>query len=314
MDYMPEIEELLANNGIKMALQTGSDVGGGEAPLDNVDDLELGELTDLIQDLREFIAGSNDDSDNSTQSDEIVNCTTLDLMPVCVEAAAGNEVTYSNVLPVDNQPTYSVLPVDNQPTYSVLPVDNQPTYSVLQSGDVTTYTVLQSNDVTTDNGVQNGQSYTVLMPIPSTVEQSPAFVTFSEDENVEHMNTVSPSEVFGEAPKKRGRKRKSQDGSAPVPRRRRPKKVKVYEIETPFEDEEQERKRKNAMNAKRHRDMQKKNMEELRKQLDTVNAEKKSLQQEVQQLRQRETTLLQQLSLYQQQQQQGNVLYNVVVV
>lgn len=309
MDYMSEFEELLANNGIKMALQTGSDVGGGEAVLDNVDELQLDELTDFLQD---YIAGSNDDSDNSTQSDEIVNYTTLDSMPVCVEAAAENEATYTNVLPVDNQPTYSVLPVDNQPTYSVLPGDNHPTYSVLQGGDVTTYTLVQSSDVTTDNDVQNGQSYTVLVPIPSTVEQSPAFVAFSEDENVEHMNTVSPSEVFGEAPKKRGRKRKSQDGSAPVPRRRRPKKVKVYEIETPFEDEEQERKRKNAMNAKRHRDMQKKNMEELRKQLDTVNAEKKSLQQEVQQLKQREMTLVQQLRLY--QQQQGNVLYNVVVV
>ncbi|XP_071523580.1 uncharacterized protein [Panulirus ornatus] len=123
-----------------------------------------------------------------------------------------------------------------------------------------------------------------------------------ESEKMDIMFPVSPKEVFGEdAPKKRGRKRKSDGSQTPSSSsRRRPKKPKAYEREIPFEDEEQERKRKNAMNAKRHRDQQKKNMQDLRDQLKSVTEERDALKKELERLRLQEQTAMQQLLVYQQ--------------
>lgn len=84
------------------------------------------------------------------------------------------------------------------------------------------------------------------------------------------------------APKKRGRKRKYPEGAAPS--RSRPKKTKVYE-QGPLQDEEQEKKRKNAINAKKHRDMQKNERERLAWQVKEITAERDSLQTENDSLR-----------------------------
>ncbi|KAK7077040.1 hypothetical protein SK128_016804 [Halocaridina rubra] len=53
-----------------------------------------------------------------------------------------------------------------------------------------------------------------------------------------------------------------------------PKKLKAYEIEEPFQDHELERKRRNAVNAKRHRDMQKNEKEFLEQQIADMCIEK----------------------------------------
>lgn len=96
-----------------------------------------------------------------------------------------------------------------------------------------------------------------------------------------------------DAPKKRGRKRKYPEGTAP--RNRRPRKPKAYEM-LPCKDEEAEKKRKNAINAKRHRDMQKQEKEKLSVALNAATAERDRLVDTVKQYKQREQQLLQLLN------------------
>lgn len=92
-----------------------------------------------------------------------------------------------------------------------------------------------------------------------------------------------------EAPKKRGRKRKYPEGTAP-PRRARAKKTKVYEL-GPLADEKEEKKRRNAINAKRHRDMQKGERDRLAQELQAVTAERDNLLKLVERLQQSEAQL-----------------------
>lgn len=96
-----------------------------------------------------------------------------------------------------------------------------------------------------------------------------------------------------DAPKKRGRKRKYPVGMAPSCRR--PKRPKVYEM-GPLLDDKLEKKRKNAVNAKKHRDAQKAERQELSNQLTKSIAERDRLQEELNQLKLREEHLLQVLS------------------
>ncbi|XP_064104811.1 uncharacterized protein LOC135214447 [Macrobrachium nipponense] len=102
---------------------------------------------------------------------------------------------------------------------------------------------------------------------------------------------VSPVEVFGERKRKRGRKPKSEAGQN-LPKAKRPK---VYEINQPFENKEQERKRLNAVNAKRHRDMQKAAREAMEHQLQEVKTERDMLKKQVEDLQQREALIKKQM-------------------
>lgn len=127
---------------------------------------------------------------------------------------------------------------------------------------------------------------------------SPMSSPSSLEENI--TKVVSPADVFGEqAPpkRKRGRKPKSEKGiyAPPKPKAR---KRKIYEIDEPLEDKEQERKRLNAVNAKRHRDLQKQAKEVLSEQLETVKVERDSLKREVEALRMKEVELSQQLEVF----------------
>ncbi len=96
-----------------------------------------------------------------------------------------------------------------------------------------------------------------------------------------------------DAPKKRGRKRKYPEGMAPS--RRRPRKPKVYEM-GPLPDQHLEKKRLNALNAKKHRDLQKQAKQELTIQLELAKSERDRLQLTVNQYKQREQQLLQLLN------------------
>lgn len=127
---------------------------------------------------------------------------------------------------------------------------------------------------------------------------SPMSSPSSLEENI--TKVVSPADVFGEqAPpkRKRGRKPKSEKGNY-APPKPKARKRKIYEIDEPLEDKEQERKRLNAVNAKRHRDLQKQAKEVLSEQLETVKVERDSLKREVEALRMKEVELSQQLEVF----------------
>ncbi len=131
-------------------------------------------------------------------------------------------------------------------------------------------------------------SHDDLVPSPAeTFVPSPSPVI-----KVEPSTSPLQQQHPADAPKKRGRKRKYPEG---VPRSRRVKKPKVYEMGE-LDDEEAEKKRKNAINAKRHRDMQKKEKEELSVALNQASAERDRLVDLVKQYKQREQQLLQLLN------------------
>lgn len=72
---------------------------------------------------------------------------------------------------------------------------------------------------------------------------------------------------------------------------RQPKRRKVYELQ-PLPDKEMEKKRRNAVNAKRHRDMQKEMKQQLSENLAQATAERDRLQMMVNHFKQREQQLL----------------------
>ncbi|KAK7077039.1 hypothetical protein SK128_016803 [Halocaridina rubra] len=91
----------------------------------------------------------------------------------------------------------------------------------------------------------------------------------------------------------------SNEGSSPEPPKKRrargakfpgyqpknPKKIKFYEISEPFDDREKERRRRNAVNAKRHRELQKEEKESLEKQIADLAIEKDIFKHENQELK-----------------------------
>lgn len=131
---------------------------------------------------------------------------------------------------------------------------------------------------------------------PSSVLYSPSSLSSVSEENTEV--TVSPSEVlFGgqtTPKKKRGRKPKSANGSCnpTSSQTANVKRLRAYEVHVPYNDKEKEKRRVNAIKAKRHRDSQKKTMEELQQQVahersenDKLKMEKDKLEREVKALR-----------------------------
>lgn len=128
-------------------------------------------------------------------------------------------------------------------------------------------------------------SYENLDSILNSTAQSPT----PSDDVINQ--AVSPVEVFGERKRKRGRKPKSEAGQN-LPKA---KKQKIYEIAQPFENKEQERKRLNAVNAKRHRDMQKQAKESMEKQLQEVKNERDLLKKQVKELQEREALIRKQM-------------------
>ncbi|XP_068230221.1 uncharacterized protein [Palaemon carinicauda] len=105
---------------------------------------------------------------------------------------------------------------------------------------------------------------------------------------------VSPANVSSAGKRKRGRKPKSDSG-ANLPKAKKPK---VYEIDQPFEDKEMERKRLNAVNAKRHRDMQKEAREKAEMQLLVVKNERDMLKKQVEELQRSEALLKKQMLVF----------------
>lgn len=102
-----------------------------------------------------------------------------------------------------------------------------------------------------------------------------------------------PEETFAPETKPR-RRQQQQQGDAPKAkptRKRRPRKPKVYEREDPFEDLAAEKRRLNAINAKKNRDCKKKMLEELDEKVKAVTQERDKLEQEVQELRDKEQQL-----------------------
>lgn len=94
--------------------------------------------------------------------------------------------------------------------------------------------------------------------------------------------------------RRRKRKSKNQDGikTPPPPRRRRrPLKTKIYEM-APFEDPERERKRLNALNARRHRELQKMNREKLKEELDAITRDRDTLKEQLEKMMKREADLM----------------------
>ncbi|XP_068230223.1 uncharacterized protein [Palaemon carinicauda] len=105
---------------------------------------------------------------------------------------------------------------------------------------------------------------------------------------------ASPADVSSAGKRKRGRKPKSDSG-ANLPKAKKPK---VYEITQPFEDKEMERKRLNAVNAKRHRDMQKEARERDVRELQEVKNERDMLKKQVEELRKSEALLKKQMLVF----------------
>ncbi|KAK8754502.1 hypothetical protein OTU49_016511 [Cherax quadricarinatus] len=99
---------------------------------------------------------------------------------------------------------------------------------------------------------------------------------------------------------KTNKQRRKQDAAdAPkikAQRKRRPRKPKVYEREDPFEDPAEERRRLNAINAKKNRDYKKKALQELDEKVQAVTQEKDKLEKEVEELKQREQQLREELA------------------
>lgn len=119
----------------------------------------------------------------------------------------------------------------------------------------------------------------VGLPIPSCA----AMVQLQEE-----AAPVQSSGGAANAPKKRGQKQKYPESAATC--RIRPRKVKVSEMVTLWY-EKAEKKRRNASDAKRHRDVQKKERDALAHQLKVVTAERDSLLKLMQQLMQSEAQL-----------------------
>lgn len=91
--------------------------------------------------------------------------------------------------------------------------------------------------------------------------------------------------------------RKSKNPKDKALKCRQPKRPKVYELQ-PLPDKEMERKRINAVNAKRHRDMQKEMKQQLSQNLAQATAERNRLQMMVNHFKQREQQLLQVLKMH----------------
>ncbi|KAK7077042.1 hypothetical protein SK128_016806 [Halocaridina rubra] len=190
-------------------------------------------------------------------------------------------------------------------------------YDVLKLAPETTYTDLlpvgpQYQEIghapsvfNTDEGSSSvpspSVSESVFSPVPSPysptllpLETSSDFLQSSIEDCITLV--VSPSEVVSEpnkAPtgKKRGRKPKAEKALHEIQNTKKMKKTKVYEITQPFTDMQLERKRLNAVNAKRHRDLQKQVKENLEKQLQDVKTERDHLKDVVETLRAREAEL-----------------------
>lgn len=136
----------------------------------------------------------------------------------------------------------------------------------------------------------------MLPPSPESLTASPASSYMLSPSSVCQEEEVdSAPQATVDAPKKRGRKRKYPEGMAPS--RRRPKAPKVYEM-GPLDDDEEEKKRKNAVNAKKHRDAQKAEKQQLSRELEQAKVELDLLVKVVNQFKQREEQLLQVLKVY----------------
>ncbi|XP_050697701.1 uncharacterized protein LOC126986065 [Eriocheir sinensis] len=135
------------------------------------------------------------------------------------------------------------------------------------------------------------QTSLAASPASSCVMSSSSMWQQKQDEGVA---LPAPLQAV-DAPKKRGRKIKNPDGMALS--RRQSKRPKVYEM-APLPDEEMEKKRKNAVNAKRHRDMQKAKKQQLSEKLAQATAERDLLLMMVNKFKEREQQLLQVLNMH----------------
>ncbi|XP_050697695.1 helicase SRCAP-like [Eriocheir sinensis] len=135
------------------------------------------------------------------------------------------------------------------------------------------------------------QTSLAASPASSCVMSSSSMWQQKQDEGVA---LPAPLQAV-DAPKKRGRKIKNPNGMALS--RRQSKRPKVYEM-APLPDEEMEKKRKNAVNAKRHRDMQKAKKQQLSEKLAQATAERDLLLMMVNQFKEREQQLLQVLNMH----------------
>ncbi len=139
---------------------------------------------------------------------------------------------------------------------------------------------------------QLSASHTSLAASPASLcVMSSSMWQQKQDEGV----TLPAPQQAIDAPKKRGPKIKNASGMALS--RRQPNRPKVYEM-GPLPDEEMEKKRKSAVNAKRHRDMQKAKKQQLCENLAQATAERDQLLMIVNRCKEREQQLLQVLNMY----------------
>lgn len=110
-------------------------------------------------------------------------------------------------------------------------------------------------------------------------------------------SSSSPSMAAGQ--KRRGVKRLQRDPQSATPstsplsanrgesgtkrlrRGRKEKKQKLHEVQVPFHDEEAERKRVNAINAKKHRELKKVELQQLRTEVEALRADNAALKEEL---------------------------------
>lgn len=109
-----------------------------------------------------------------------------------------------------------------------------------------------------------------------------------------------PAEGVAEAPQ--------QERQQKCRRRRRETKRKLHEVDEPFEDEEQERKRLNAINAKRHRDLKKQQMEALESQVEAEQRQRAALESQVKDVWREKKALEDEVEALRQQRQEEAVL------
>ncbi|KAK7077041.1 hypothetical protein SK128_016805 [Halocaridina rubra] len=98
-------------------------------------------------------------------------------------------------------------------------------------------------------------------------------LNWSDDIPLASISAVSSGESTNAPPKKKRGRRPNSERGLPLARQRKPPRQKMYKIDQPFKDRELEIKRKSAINAKRHRDMQKDYMRDLDNQLNAMKSE-----------------------------------------